>query len=464
MKIKHPSPSSEAYFPYLERTFSVPVPYLREIISSFHSEMERGLSGKKSSLKMLPSFVDTAKGKETGEFMALDLGGTHFRVLRVHLNGAGKSSVLGSRQFAVPETTMNGTSEALFDFMAERIDAFIQENQFNSTEKFDLAFTFSFPVTQSGIRSGKLLYWTKGFTATGVVGNDVVAMLNDALIRKKVTSVHVTALANDTVGTLVARSYEDPACDMAVIMGTGTNACYREERVRISKLCPRNRTGKMIVNMEWGNFDQVNQTAYDRDLDRLSVNPGAMFFEKMVSGMYLGEIVRLVLLDLTYCGFIFNQDIKARYILEKKEALNTRDLSLIEADESRDLQSITGVLEDLGFLATSLGDRQILKHLCKIISSRAAAMIAAAISAVMTWMDPELNRRHTVSIDGSLYEKYNGFEKRINQVLGTLHGHKAKNINLVHSRDGSGVGAAIIAAVATSSEQFNCGLQYKKVI
>ena len=64
---------------------------------------------------------------------------------------------------------MNGTGEALFDFMAERIDSFIQENQFNSTEKFDLAFTFSFPVAQTGIRSGKLLYWTKGFTATGVV-------------------------------------------------------------------------------------------------------------------------------------------------------------------------------------------------------------------------------------------------------------------------------------------------------
>ena len=66
----------------------------------------------------------------------------------------------------------------------------------------------------------------------------MVAMLNDALIRKKVTSVHVTALANDTVGTLVARSYEDPACDMAVIMGTGTNACYREERVRIRNSVP----------------------------------------------------------------------------------------------------------------------------------------------------------------------------------------------------------------------------------
>ena len=79
MKIKHPSPSSEAYFLYLERIFSVPVPYLKEIISSFHSEMERGLSGKKSSLKMLPSFVDTAKGKETGEFMALESGGHPFQ-------------------------------------------------------------------------------------------------------------------------------------------------------------------------------------------------------------------------------------------------------------------------------------------------------------------------------------------------------------------------------------------------
>ena len=45
--------------------------------------------------------------------------------------------------------------------------------------------------------------WTKGFSTTGVEGEDVVLLLQRAL---ELRNVHVTvaALANDTVGTLMA--------------------------------------------------------------------------------------------------------------------------------------------------------------------------------------------------------------------------------------------------------------------
>ena len=33
-------------------------------------------------------------------------------------------------------------------------------------------------------------------------------------------------------------------------------------------------------------------------MDRLSINPGKQIFEKMISGMYMGEVVRQVLIDL----------------------------------------------------------------------------------------------------------------------------------------------------------------------
>ena len=223
----------EAFVSYLESLFALSLSDLRVMMTDFHAEMRKGLSGDESSLKMLPSFVDRPKGNERGEFMALDLGGTNFRVLAVNLDGKRVATVLNVSKFPVHKKYMQGTGEQLFDFIADCIDSFLTENAFKRTKTYDLAFTFSFPVQQTSIAVGVLIVWTKGFTAKGVQGKDVVNLLNEALKRKHIDFIRVTALANDTVGTLVAGSYMDPACDLGVIMGTGTNACYREKRSNI---------------------------------------------------------------------------------------------------------------------------------------------------------------------------------------------------------------------------------------
>ncbi|MFA6282347.1 MAG: hypothetical protein WCY05_07610, partial [Candidatus Omnitrophota bacterium] len=83
--------SSKNRLSELESEFSLTTKGIRSIISSFQNEMKLGLSGKdgverqESSLAMLPTFVDNPTGKEKGKFLALDLGGSNFRVLMVDL-------------------------------------------------------------------------------------------------------------------------------------------------------------------------------------------------------------------------------------------------------------------------------------------------------------------------------------------------------------------------------------------
>ena len=440
------------FFSYLEELFSISVNDIRVMIDDFHAEMGKGLFGDESSLKMIPSFIDKPKGNEEGEFLALDLGGTNFRVLTVRLDGKGNANVPFASKFAIPQEDMQGTGVALFDFIVGCIDAFLTENHVDRSKTHDLAFTFSFPVEQTSIAAGKLIVWTKGFTATGVQGQDVILLLNEALRRKDISCINITALANDTVGTLAARSYTDPACDLGVIMGTGTNACYREAASRIEKLNTANTHGHMIVNMEWGNFDKVRLTCYDRLLDKASVNPGAMYLEKMVSGMYLGEITRLVLMDLIRRDFIFVNETQAAEYFQERGSLKTEDMSRIEGDRTDRLDGVALFFERNGFSNIALHDKILLQRLCRIISARAARLGAAAISAVLTWIDPKLKDVHTVGIDGSLFEKYPGFNTKMTDVFEELYGEKAERITLVHSKDGSGKGAAIIAAVAASSE------------
>lgn len=125
---------------------------------------------------------------------------------------------------------------------------------------------------------------------------------------------------------------------------------------------------KMCVNTEWGglgddgSLDDI-MTPFDVEVNQNSINPGkqrldtppcvrvhqvcankagcvCLFlnqlygsfslcrFEKMISGMYLGEIVRKVLLDLTRAGLLFRGHVTET--LKTPGMFKTKYLSQIE--------------------------------------------------------------------------------------------------------------------------------------
>ncbi|MBI5144432.1 MAG: hexokinase [Candidatus Omnitrophica bacterium] len=420
----------------IDSYFSVSLSGMRKIIKDFQSEMEKGLSGKKCSLKMIPTYVDKPTGEEKGRYIALDLGGTNFRILGAELKGNGKYKVSRVKKFVLGKRYITGTARQFFDFIAGCIKTFIKRRARVAQEERAVGFTFSFPVEQTGTASGTLLRWTKGFNVKGVIGHDVVRLLNEALARKGLPGVRIAALANDTVGTLVSRAYEDRHCDIGVILGTGTNACYLEELSNISKWHGyRTSSGRMIVNIEWGNFDSLPMTSYDGQVDRTSDRTGQQTLEKMVSGMYLGEITRLILKDLL--KWKMPQSFKTEY------------MSVIESDESASLSRTGSLLKKIGIKNSTIDDRRLIKKICVMVSLRASRISAAAIAAVIRKIDPALSRNHTVAIDGTLYEKHPRFSDHIKDALKEIFGKKASRIKTVLTKDGSGKGAAIIAATAT---------------
>lgn len=62
--------------------------------------------------------------------------------------------------------------------------------------------------------------------------------------------VDILALVNDTVGTMMTCAYDDPYCEVGVIIGTGTNACYMEDVSNIDLV--EGDEGRMCINTEWG--------------------------------------------------------------------------------------------------------------------------------------------------------------------------------------------------------------------
>ncbi|KHJ79199.1 Hexokinase [Oesophagostomum dentatum] len=88
---------------------------LHQMMIALEKSMEEGLAtatAKKAAIKMLPSYVRAVpNGKESGDFLALDLGGTNFRVLLIRLKGR-EAEMIG-KIFRVPESVMRGTGEAV---------------------------------------------------------------------------------------------------------------------------------------------------------------------------------------------------------------------------------------------------------------------------------------------------------------------------------------------------------------
>jgi hexokinase len=434
----------------LEELFVIRPQTLRHICKHFVDELTLGLKEDGHTLKMIPSYVTRRPtGKETGSYLALDLGGTNFRVCEVYLEGDSKVR-LTQKKFTIPDYAKCGQSDVLFDFLADSVLTFITENNIPTESDIPLGFTFSFPVNQTAIDKGYLMVWTKGFDCKDTINKDVVALLNEALARKNV-KVHVTALVNDTVGTLMSHAYNDPGTFVGVILGTGTNAAYVEKVSAIPKWKGGPvESGEMIINCEWGAFDNERVVLpfnkYDQKMDEESTNPGQQTFEKMISGMYLGEIVRQVIVELVQRRILFggvsSPEIETPYKFE------TAYMSRIERDHTSDLLDTKMVLQELlNIPYPAPRDRRIVRRICELVATRAARLSAVGVAAVVTKME-RVNDGCTVAIDGSVYEHYPHFGNRMKDALHELLGMFEENVNIVLGKDGSSVGAGVIAALA----------------
>ncbi|KAH7300998.1 hypothetical protein KP509_23G007200 [Ceratopteris richardii] len=458
----------------LRRQCDTPADLLYRLVEDMVEEMKAGLAkeGGSKDYKMILTYVDKLpSGKERGHFYALDLGGTNFRVLRVSFGQDGSTPVF--QEVSIPQEIMLGQHEELFDYIAGKLAEFVskEDSSYHPRPgcKRELGFTFSFPIKQTSIDSGELIKWTKGFAVEGTAGKDVVQALNEAMERRGLDMV-VTALVNDTVGTLAVASLAASKADagdevmISVILGTGTNACYVESIDAIPKWKgPKPSSGNMIISMEWGGFSSslLPRTQYDEALDAVSVNPGEQIFEKLLSGMYLGDIVRRVLLRLAEEAALFGPSVPPNLLIPC--ILGTPHVSCMHQDKSSDLQEVGRILSNvLGIHETSLELRKLVVEVCSIIAKRAARLAGAGIVGILRKIgrdrskhDGSSSHRTVVAMDGGLYEHYPLFRAEMKAAVVELLGSEvAENVLIELSKDGSGIGAALLAAAHSKYSRY----------
>ncbi|KAI4205134.1 MAG: hypothetical protein LQ348_001196 [Seirophora lacunosa] len=459
-----------------------------------------------------------------GKFLQqmVDLGGTNLRVCLVELRGDTSYHAAQTKTLIPPALMVSREGTELFDLIAEQVETLIRThrpdrlNGVENADVFSLGLTFSFPVYQSAINSGILLRWTKGFDIPGVIGQDVCELLQQQIDMRNLP-VKVTALVNDAAGAIMSRAYSLPAgqprTSIGIIFGTGTNGVYLEKVSNIKKALGghfNDSTREMLVSIEWGSFDNdlsvLPNTEYDVEVDQASINPGDQMFEKRVSGMFLGEILRTVLARLQYdpavrlfggSGSSMSSESQDVIPLYRCWAVDSSILSIAELDNTEDLRMLRQKIVDslgLSSLLVGVDDAQVVKAIAHAIGKRAARLGGMALGAVVvkteqlanvksfmenaryprTDRDAQLQQGEVasqvtegdiaqrpvevtrsderclvdVAVDGSVIEFYPRFEVYMREALRAVEEIGAegeKRIRMGLAKDGSSVGAAIIA-------------------
>jgi hexokinase len=415
--------------------FDAPAPVLEPIARDLSRQMARGLVGEPSSLKMLQTFTRQPSGRERGRVVAVDWGGTKARAGLVELRPGGAVRIVAEETLTFSESDKRGAPEPVFDLIARAVGRVVQGQ---GDAAAPLAFIYSYPARLERIDRAVALASTKGWQLKGLVGQDVAALLGAALLRAGLARIALAAVANDTVAALMLHSYRargrDAAArpaDVGLIVGTGTNLA--------ADLGPAG-----IRNLESGNFDGVGavETAYDVALDREvdEPPPGAQRFEKMVSGHYLGEILRRALEDSG----------KRTGPLATPFTLDSAHLSRIAADDTAGLDDVGALLRALGTSST-VDERHRVRALGAAIARRAARLVGTALVGTLRFLDAELAERRTIAVDGSLWGGYPGFEALVREaIVELLGGERAGRIETAYVKDSTSAGAAVIAAVAAT--------------
>lgn len=338
-------------------------------VKAFIDEMQRGLEGQKSSLDMIPTFIEVKNDIPVNKsVIVIDAGGTNFRCASVKFNEKKEPIIENLKKHIMPGVEREVTKDEFFDAMAYYIRDII-----NISAK--IGFCFSYPTEILPNRDGKLLRFAKEIKIKQVLGQTIGKNLNLGLKRIGLPDKEAVIL-NDTVASLLSGiNYQNRIFSgyIGFILGTGTNCCYIEKNSNIKKRNDIELSGSQIINCESGGFGKFQSGEIDAAFDKSTNNPGVHVFEKFISGAYLGALCLMTLQTAAKDG-LFSKNIA-------DEIENLKNLGTIEINEFLYFPYGYNRIANICKNGKS-DDLQIVYFICESLVERAAKLSAINISAM----------------------------------------------------------------------------------
>ncbi|MBB6478879.1 hexokinase family protein [Spirochaeta isovalerica] len=406
----------------------------------FLTEMEKGLNGEKSSLQMIPTFIESEMEIPVNEkVIVMDAGGTNFRTALIHFDENRQVVIDSFRKSPMPGSDRILTFDEFFDILADSIMDIVEDSG-------KIGFCFSYPTEITPDKDGRLIKFVKEVQAPEVEGKMIGKSLLERLKSRGVKRDHKIVILNDTVATLLTgkgsapeRNYEDY---LGFILGTGLNSCYSESNENIHKLDAIHLDGthSQIINVESGNLSVPERGKLDKILDEKTSAPGSYFLEKMTSGAYFGALVSEVLFEAEKSD-IFDKGFTSE--LEIAGNLNTRQVNEFLQNPFMKENILTKICD-----RHHERNRDILYFLIDCMLERAAKLIAVNMAGIIlkSGKGESPVRPICLTVDGTTFYAYHKFQFRVEKYLNEfLTGDRKRYYDIIKVEDAPLIGAAIAA-------------------
>ena len=358
------------------------------------SEMEKGLAKENgSSLQMIPTYVSTDADIVPGKsVIVMDAGGTNFRTCLVTFDENKQPVISDFCKVGMPGIKEEVSASSFYSILADNIERLIDKSD-------RIGFCFSYAATITEDHDGIPIVFSKEIKAPEVIGKPLGKNLLAELERRghDVSSKRV-AVVNDTVATLLAAKagYPDNASSyIGFILGTGTNTAYTEKNSAISKI--NLESGREIVNVESGCL-ALELGDLDKEFVSGTKDPAKYWFEKKISGAYLGP----------FAAHVIEAAIKEGVLTE---SFGERFSAILPLDTTR----MSHYLEDCHNpeydLVKAVGDNEedaaALYKIIKAVIERAGKLTAINLTAAVLKSGEGKNPRYPVVInaDGTTFYK-----------------------------------------------------------
>jgi len=407
---------------------------LDKLVQDFMDEMKRGLEGKESSLRMIPTYIEADNEFLTETpVLAIDAGGTNFRAALITFKDNGETEIGKIHHHTMPGLDREISADEFFKTMAGYIEPLVDKTN-------RIGFCFSYATEIFPNKDGKLLQFSKEVKAPEVIG----MMIGETLLETLGTPDKEIVLLNDTVATLLAGKSSNMQKEydsyVGFILGTGTNTCYIEQNSNILKKKDFDPEQSQIINTESGNFTRVPRSDVDIAFDNKTNNPGEGMFEKMFSGGYFGGLC-LDLLKTAAGEGLFSDE-----AAEKVNAID--DLTSEQANEFAHDRNAEGNI--LTGCFTDDNDASTAFLLIDTLIDRASVLVAANLAAMVLKSGKGKKEEHPIliTIEGTTFYKLYRLRERFESVFsGYLSGDNKRYVEFTHVDQSSLVGAALAGLI-----------------